>query len=402
MHKKILILFVLSALTFSALGASSFGASLSPAFSVISHSLEIDVCGLTGNPIAFSQDYFKQELGTKLLGSVKVSVLPDESFGALTLNGKDLGIGDTISAHSLDKLKFSPKTDTQSFGSFALGVSSSGINYDVVCNVHILDRLNFAPTADSTNDTLTTFSGVCTYGQLYGKDPENDEITFEISTYPKKGILTLIDAKKGRYVYSPYKNATGDDSFEYTLKDCYGNRSSALCVSISLSEIDSKDVYSDMELQPSAYSATLLSTLNIFQGERIGGKLMFSPEKTVCLEDFLMMSMTYGGFSSENSQNSTPYPFTKSAIDLGLISQNDGLDGSSIITTSEAARIVERIMNFGVPEDEYVFAPEDSSTMCLERLVGAFPMLYYLEDVPNSPLSRANAVNLVVSCIPYK
>jgi hypothetical protein len=403
MSKKTIIFSLLLVLIFSAVGVSSFCASLSPAFSVISHSLEMDLCGLAGNPISFSDDLFKAELGTKLLGSVKISSLPDEGFGNLSLNGKAVEVGELIPAHSLDNMKFFPETNTPSSGIFTLTVSSCGINYDIVCNLHLLDRLNFAPVGDLNSEALTTFSGVCSYGHLSGYDPDNDDVTFEISSYPKKGILTLIDAKKGRYVYSPYKNSYGEDSFEYTIKDQYGNRSSAICVNITLNEIDSNDVYSDMALEPSAYGATLLSELNIFRGERIGGSLVFSPEKKVCLEDFLMMAMSYSGIEPSSDTASSYSPYTDTARELGFISGNNGdeLRYDEIITTAEAAQIVQRIITSQCSGDEYVFAPEITPEESLALLVNSNSCLFPLENTPFSPLSRASAVCLVVGCMSY-
>lgn len=401
MQKKTTILLCVLVLIFFCSGASCFGACLSPAFSVISHDLEIDICGLVGNPISFSNDFFKNELGTKLLGTLRISSLPDESFGTLTHDGGNLSLGDTVSSHSLNKIKFFPKTNTPQSGNFVLSVSSCGINYDITCNLHILDRLNFAPCNNSADNTITTFSGVCTYGQLYGSDPENDEIVFEISTHPKKGLVTLVDSRKGRYVYSPYKGAVGEDCFEYTVKDKYGNRSSAAAVSITLTDIDSKDVYSDLNFSPSAYGATLLSELDIFRGERIGGKLVFSPEKNLCLEDFLMMSMSYGGYAPSNDYLSSQQPYTDTAKKLGFINESDMLDGTSIITTAQGAQIVEKITNSQKIEDEFVFSPIESPYESLERLVMTYPALFSLEGIPNSTLSRASAVSLVVACIPH-
>lgn len=397
MKSKGLLLFFLVLTTFLLSGLSIFGATLSPALSVISHSLELNIDGLVGNDLTFSKSYFKSELGSDLLGKVKVSSLPNEDFGTLSIGDTPLTVGDIISPASLDKLVFSPKRLSKESGSFTVSVTSCGINYDVTCNIHMLEILNMPPCAAQARSELSAFSGVCAYGLLEGSDPDGDNISFEISTYPKKGSLILTDSKKGRYVYTPNESASGKDSFEYTVVDCYGNRSLPTEVCINLTDIEKDNIYTDMSMNPAATSATLLSEMGIFQGERIGGKLVFYPEKEVTREEFLRMALTWS--SIEPIKNIGDLPYTKTAASLGIISNNN-TSFDDIITLSEAAQIAERLAINEEIKDEYVFSPFDSPEESLERLVFTTPELFHLENIPQLPLSRKNAVSIVTNCIP--
>ena len=60
----------------------------------------------------------------------------------------------------------------------------------------------------------------------------------------------------------------------------------------------------------------------------------------------------------------------------------------------------EWVKNLPEIKDEYVFSPFDSPEESLERLVFTTPELFHLENIPQLPLSRKNAVSIVTNCIP--
>ena len=263
----------------------------------------------------------------------------------------------------------------------------------------MLECLNLPPVASSETPDLSAFSGVSAWGLLEGYDPDGDEVFFEVASFPKKGSLILTDSKKGRYVYTPNAGSTGRDFFEYTVIDQYGNRSEPSKICINITQINKDDIYSDMNLSPAATSATLLSELGIFRGERIGGKLVFSPQKEVTREEFLRMALTWCGIEPLKTIKDSPY--TETALSLGII-KNDDAFPDKVLSLSEGAEITQRLAQLGQIKDEYVFFPFVSPEESLERLVFTTPALFHLENVPELPLSRKNAVSLVANCIPRK
>ena len=50
-----------------------------------------------------------------------------------------------------------------------------------------------------------------------------DEISFEVVKYPDNGMITMFDRESGEFRYTPSKDHTGKDSFEYVVRDKYGN-----------------------------------------------------------------------------------------------------------------------------------------------------------------------------------
>ncbi len=387
---------------FAVFSLGSNAAVLSPALDVIAGAHSIDIPVLSGSSVNFSKEYFKNELQSEFIGKIVIEKTVNEDFGGLFLDGKALDVGSEIPASSLEKLEFVPVCTKKSTDGFSLTVSSFGIDYKVNCNIHILERLNFAPVC-LKNGEIATFSGVCTYGTLEGFDPEGDELTFEIVSSPKKGSLTLIDAKKGKYVYSPNMNAYGKDSFEYTVKDEYGNRSEPSVVSVSLMELDDELIYSDMELEPWAYSAGVLADAGVFTGERIGGELVFSPNKPFTMEEFLNVAINYSGVNGGKTENGADFLYTDYAEDMGLLTWATAPD--TVPTVSEAARIIEKLIGDHFPEDEYVFAPTEpvfGENGAYDRLCQQYPAILTDGLSGNDPLTRSGAASLIVKCISVK
>lgn len=94
-----------------------------------------------------------------------------------------------------------------------------------------------------------TKSAISCAGYLHASDPEGDELRYEITEYPAKGLVTL-DSAAGKYEYTPYSGASGTDSFSYRACDSYGNYSAESAVSLKIEKSDSEIVFSDMAGYP--------------------------------------------------------------------------------------------------------------------------------------------------------
>jgi len=78
-----------------------------------------------------------------------------------------------------------------------------------------------APTAD--NLELTTRRNVPVEAKLTARDPDDDIMSFEITTDPVKGDIVLKD--DGSIIYTPCRDRKGRDYFGYRAKDAEGNAS---------------------------------------------------------------------------------------------------------------------------------------------------------------------------------
>ena len=79
---------------------------------------------------------------------------------------------------------------------------------------------NQTPVAD--NPEFTTDEDTPFTGRLSAHDPDGDALTFRIVSSPSKGRIDLTNAGTGDFVYSPYTNANGIDTFYFRVSDTSG------------------------------------------------------------------------------------------------------------------------------------------------------------------------------------
>ena len=84
-----------------------------------------------------------------------------------------------------------------------------------MANVTVTVNPDQAPI--TSNMTLFTAANTFLNGILDANDPDNDTLSYSMSTGPLYGTLNLTD--DGNFVYTPFDNFTGDDSFTYKAND---------------------------------------------------------------------------------------------------------------------------------------------------------------------------------------
>ena len=186
--------------------------------------------------------------------TVRIASLP--AAGALTVNGSAASVGSTLTFQQLNAgfLRFAPALDTSGIGyaSFTFqvrdngGTSNGGVDLDPTANTITIDVTagNDAPNAvnDPTNpiveDVTTTL-----FPLINDTDPEDDTLTITARTNGTKGAVTIVSG--GTAVsYDPNLNATGSDSFTYTISDGHGGTDTAT-VTVQISAVNDRPVAGD-------------------------------------------------------------------------------------------------------------------------------------------------------------
>lgn len=88
--------------------------------------------------------------------------------------------------------------------------------------------INQLPVAD--DGTLTTPVDTAANGVLKASDLDNDSLTFSIVSQPGHGKVTINDASKGVYTYTPAANYSGADSFTFKVNDGYADSNTATVI----------------------------------------------------------------------------------------------------------------------------------------------------------------------------
>ncbi len=372
----LLLVTMMMALSGGTVSGAEQKAAVSPALDILARELTMVKSGVGKRDIVFTAEDFEEALGVSELGGIVIRELPSASSGKLMLGSLEVMKNQPISRSNLGALRFVPTGE----GSRAEFVFEGGneASYAVTCTLRITEKENYAPTSagvEKDRFTVKTFKNIAIYGSLPVRDPEGDDLIFEIASYPKKGLLTLADREDGQFVYTPVKNYSGKDTFTYTVTDEYGNRSPELTMTVRVTASENGTVFTDMIGHEAHYSAILLSDLGIMEGRTENGKTVFAPEERVTRAEFLCLVMKAAGLEPVKDEAVTVFhddseipaeykAYVAMAYEKGYITgyAEEGLpvfDPNDKITKGEACVMMGGILDPEAPAVRPVFADRD-------------------------------------------
>ncbi len=296
------------------------------------------------------------------LAAVTITSLPDHNSGMLTVGGQAVSAGAVVHTQALDGLRFHPVStataDHVDFivtPTFASGTQGS----PVTVNIHLLAAPNEAPIAQ--NLSLKTYRNVAITGQFQATDTDNDELTFQLTSSPARGSVAVSEQNPDRFVYTPYDNKTGKDTFTYVAVDRAGNLSNPAKVTIRIEKASSGITYADMNGHPAHHAAMLLAEQDLFIGEQVNGLHVFAPETPVNRSEFLALAMSVSklppltqvsltGFFDDEAIPTWSKGYVSSALMAGAISGTHNEQGQAVfcaertITYGEAAAMLDHLL----------------------------------------------------------
>ncbi len=356
------------------IGAADREAPVSPALNILSRDLTM-VKSVTGRQdVAFTAADFEEALGVSRLDSIVIRELPSPVDGKLMLGSLEVMKNQTVTRNHLSSLRFCPTGQ----GSRVEFVFEAGreTDYAVTCVLHFLEKENYAPTSvgiEKQRFTLQTYKNIALYGTLPAMDPEGDGLTFEVISYPKKGLLTVTDRGDGQFIYTPVKNYAGKDSFTYVVTDEYGNRSDEIRMTVQVDASEHGTVFEDMIGHWAHYSAIRLSDEGIMKGQVEGEVNRFAPEEAVTRAECLAMIMMTAGIEGLPSDEAVTVfhdggeipeayrGYVRLAYERGYIRgyEEDGLpmfDPNGSVTRAEACVMIDKVLDLASPLIKPVFA----------------------------------------------
>lgn len=320
--------------------------------------LDVVKNGMAAQSIDFHSSDFVVE-GDGVLDAIVITRLPED--GVLTVGGQMVGQGDVIAMTAVDGLRFTPSAGSAATEAafrfqplFADGVPGEEAGVEL----HLLSQANGAPVAE--NLELTTYKNVAVTDRFSAVDPEGDLLTYRLVKKPARGSVTL--GEDGQFVYTPYENKTGKDSFTYIAMDAVGNASDPATVKVKIEKPDTKVTYADLSGHPAHKAAIRLAEEGIFVGECMGDEYFFQPDAPVTRSEFVAMAMnvagveslegvTRTGFADDESIPTWAKPYVSSALKCGLVQGTTDEDGRVVfragdsITTAEAAVLLDRVLS---------------------------------------------------------
>ncbi len=395
---------------------------LSPALAVLAEEYGMAMAGLTGSNIDFEKDDFLRALNLSDIDSVTITSAPSVSEGELRLGTTVLTSGQTIPSASIGKMSYYP-LGSSTRASFRFSVGEYG--YDIPCELYFLDKLNHAPTLSEVSDNylnVSTHRNMTLYGTLPCYDSDGDSTVIEIVTYPRDGLLNLVNKELGEYTYTPNTGYSGKDSFVYVARDIYGNYSACQTVSLSISKPTTSLTFKDMQSSPCYNAALYMAEAGIMSGTQVGSDFYFNPEGSVSRGEFTVMVLHAIGKENVTSTGATPFAddeqipehmkgYINTAYSIGLIKgiqTENGLyfEASRPITRSEAAVMLSNVLNLSTPTVLPVFGDSE------EIPVWAAPAVYSLSHAgvfnttsgnvsPLATLTRADAAVILNNLVNY-
>lgn len=371
--------------------------------------------------ITFSADDFRVTGDeTAVLDSLIINSLPAQEAGVLMMGDQLLVSGDIVAASALTGMRFYPlssPTQAATTFSFTPVFSSGEAGEQVEVNLYLLTAKNSAPIAE--NLEFTTYKNVAYTGQLSATDPEGDLLTFQLVDKPARGAVTMPDDGSTEFVYTPYENKTGKDSFTYVAVDTVGNVSQQATVTLKIEKPSTKVKYADMDGHPAYNAAIRLAEEGIYIGASMDGSYYFQPDLPVTRSEFLTLAMTTVGLDALEGVTTTGFfdddmiqtwakPYISSALRSGAI--QGSITGSGqvvfrsedVITSAEAAVLLDRLLAItDVPEDTWSAGAQTAPSWASQAVMNLETVGILSSDhsTLQSELTRAETAQMLASAL---
>ena len=320
--------------------------------------------GLIGSTISFApEDFALSGDSGATLRSITVTALPDVGAGTLCVGSQPVGLDTSIDATALEGLRFqsaqNPTVTTTSF-LFTPLFSTGQQGEEVTVTLYLLAQENQVPVA--RNMELVTYKNVPITGYFDAVDSDGDPLTFQLTSTPARGAVALAEDGSSRFVYTPYENKTGSDSFTYVAVDTAGNTSPEAKVSLRIEKPDTKVTYADLEGHEAQKAAIRLAEEGIYVGRYVNGRYFFDPDQAVSRAQFLTMAMAatgleeledvaLTGFSDDASIPAWAKGPVSAALKAGAIQGSRDETGAPVfgageaVTRAEAAVILDNLLD---------------------------------------------------------
>ena len=300
-----------------------------------------------------AQDFSQVE---EPLHGICITGLPDPKTGTVMLKQRVLREGDILSADALEQMTFLPlrtETDTQAQVTY-LPIYENRVETAAVMTIAVRGKEDKKPVAEDS--AIETYKNLSNEGKLKVSDPEGEVLTYSLLRAPKRGQVQL--RADGTFIYTPKKNKVGVDSFTYTATDPAGNVSREATVTVQILKPTDSNRYTDTAGRACRFEAEWLRNTGLFEGETVGGKSCFQPEKTVSRGEFLAMVVKLLDVPLQEGQTvdvpaETPQwlrPYLAAALRAGLTAgvPKESSNLNEPITGGEAAVMLQNALDLSV------------------------------------------------------
>jgi hypothetical protein len=364
--------------------------------------------------VTFTQADFTSILndGERQLAGIVITELPQS--GLLTHAGRVLYEGEAVTAETLDLLSYTPSSGSGRTAGFAfLPVYQDGTVDEMMTVSLTLQALdNHAPMAQDIE--IKAMKNVAVTGLFRAVDPEGDALTFRLTSKPRRGEVEVLP--DGRFVYTPFRNKTGSDTFSYVAVDAYGNVSKEAKIRVSIEKPSTKTTYADMEGHPAQYAALRLCSEGVYTGKQVCGNYYFGPDDLVSRAEMITMvvralgleliPVTTTGFYDDAALPDWFKPYAQAAFKAGVVSGVRAPDGRTVINANELVTLSQAaaMLNKALRPAAVTLADDDAAVPAWSaQAIANLDAVGILDDVGvsagDNPLTRGEVAMLLVRAI---
>ncbi len=312
-----------------------------------------------GETLVLDADFFDQTMLGEDVAGITVTSLPDVTAGELKLGYGEVHVGQYINRENLSYLCYIPADGMEKASfSFLPHTASGACGYTLCCQLNITDGVNCCPVGTGSVTAVSTHATLSLTGTLTAEDPEGDALFFEVVSYPTHGTLSL-DSASGQFSYLPTGNFSGEDSFTWRAQDANGGFSAPCEVKITVRELATGYLFSDLVDSRVHSAALLVSEKGLMSGEKMGGKHYFHPEKTLSRAAFVAILLEAAGVKCPDAED-TGYTDNadiprgmrgaiKHAREQGWLGEDTVFRPHDAITRAEAASIAAKVLGLSAP-----------------------------------------------------
>ena len=388
-------------------GQDELDDGLPPAFSILQKQITLTKQSEKGNGVFFSKEDFSATLGCDFT-HVTIKSLPDAQSGTLIYSGSAVENGQTVSAETLGFLKLVPSASSSS-AEFTFSCDANGFeNAEINCRIVFGDSPNLSPIA--LDSTLNTVESIACGGELCINEPNGDEYTVNVITYPREGFIAI--SADGKFVYYPNESFSGKDTMVYTVTDRFGAVSEKATLKIQVDPNESALFFADMQDDTDHIYAHRMCSNNVMVYRYENGSYYFDPENAVSKLDFLVMLMNVSGqdrdivavadsvISDDAGLSSGLMGYLSAAAEKGLILlENGSFSPKSQITVADAAYMIAQALD--LPRAKSDTASAEGTGGTLTAMLAATDAGFFEILEPEKTLTKADVARLLCDVEDY-
>ncbi len=312
-----------------------------------------------GEEITFDAAFFDNAVQGGAVSAITVTALPDLTAGELLLGQGEVSVGQRIDRDNLSYLRYIPADGTRNSDFCFVPQTQEGVRpYELKCLLLQRAGVNCCPAATGSVTAVSTHASLGTSGTLSAEDKDGDALFFEVVEYPTNGTLAL-DAETGDFSYRPMANFHGEDSFRWRVQDVWGAYSEPARVEITVRELATGYLYSDLEDSATHHAALLVSEKGLMSGEKMGGKHYFHPDRSITRAAFVAILLEAAEIKVPECED-TGYTdnadiprgmrgAVKYAKEQGWLGEDTVFRPNDAVTRAEAATIAAKVLGLSAP-----------------------------------------------------